>query len=61
MKEYILVIRSKEDGSVGKTKLIDYILNSDSEFEFENGETLTYSDFLFFQNDYEISIEEVEK
>ena len=48
-------LRDKETGKISnKVKLEDIIYNQ-SEIEFKFGdETLTYKDFLFYRNDYEI-------
>lgn len=54
-------LKDKETGQISnKVKLEDIIYNQ-SEIEFEFGEygeedygTLSYKDFLFFRNDYEI-------
>lgn len=49
-------LRDKETGQLSnKVKLEDIIYNqNETEFEFNNNETLPYKDFLFFRNDYEI-------
>ena len=55
MKIYIQ-LRDKETGQKSnRVKLEDIIYNQgEIEFEFEDNETLSYKDFLFFRNDYEI-------
>lgn len=49
-------LRDKETGQLSnKVKLEDIIYNqNETEFEFNNNETLPYKDFLFYRNDYEI-------
>lgn len=55
MKIYIQ-LRDKETGQLSnKVKLEDIIYNqNETEFEFNNNETLPYKDFLFYRNDYEM-------
>lgn len=49
-------LRDKETGQLSnKVKLEDIIYNqNETEFEFNNNETLPYKDFLFYRNDYEM-------
>lgn len=60
----MIKIKNKKNGRISKEVTIkDVIFNQDEiEFEFgnyndDNYETVTYSDFLYFQEDFEVIIE----
>lgn len=54
----VMYIKDKRTNSVSKPIPIpDIIFNQhDVEFEFDGGETLPYSDFLFYQEDYDVTV-----
>lgn len=54
----IMYIKDKITNSVSKPiPIADIIFNQhDAEFEFDDGGTLPYSDFLFYQEDYDVTV-----
>lgn len=64
MKVYI-IIKDAKTGQKSKPVIIDEIIFSQDEveFEFNDGTTLPYNDFLFFQEEYQviIKVKEVNK
>ena len=64
MKVYI-IIKDAKTGQKSKPVIIDEIIFSQDEveFEFNDGTTIPYNDFLFFQEEYQviIKVKEVNK
>ena len=54
----VVYIKDKRTNDVSKPIPIpDIIFNQhDVEFEFDDGGTLPYSDFLFYQEDYDVTV-----
>lgn len=61
MKKYNLVVKDKETNAVAKIDVLEFIKDPSIEFEFNDDSTLPYKDLLFFLDDFELSIEEVEE
>lgn len=63
----IMIIKNRENGRLSKEVAIEDVIYNQSEIEFELGdfndedyETITYNDFLYFQDDFEVIIEDDE-
>ncbi len=61
----IMIIKNRENGRLSKEVAIEDVIYNQSEIEFELGdfndedyETITYNDFLYFQDDFEVIIED---
>lgn len=54
----VMYIKDKRTNNKSKPISIeDVIFNQhDVEFEFDNGDTLPYNDFLFYQEDYAVTV-----
>lgn len=58
MSRYTIVIKDKETGSIGRIDALELIEDPGLEFQFDNGDSLPYKDFLFFRSDYDMWMED---
>lgn len=58
MSRYTIAIKDKETGSIGKIDALKLIEDPELEFQFDNGDSLPYKDFLFFRADYDMWMED---